>query len=122
MTLKASCHCGATQLEAAEPPQTVTSCSCSICAKRGALWAYYRPDQVKLVTARDRVSTYQWGSYMMHLHFCGICGCSTYNEGPSWKGDGPDFDNPKLSINARLFDDFDLEAVPVIKLNGKDDW
>jgi len=57
MTLKGSCHCGATQFEIAEAPAKVARCTCSFCSKRGALWAYYSPEQFNLTTARDRVST-----------------------------------------------------------------
>jgi hypothetical protein len=39
MTVKGSCHCGATQFTA-QRPATVTRCTCSFCSKRGVLWAY----------------------------------------------------------------------------------
>jgi hypothetical protein len=122
MGIKGSCHCGATQFEVSEPPATVTQCTCSLCSKRGALWAYYTPAQFKLLTARDRVSTYQWGSYTGHLHFCGICGCGTYSESPDWSTGKADFDNPKVSVNARLFDDFDLGTVETVTIDGKNLW
>ncbi|MDP1600601.1 GFA family protein [Phenylobacterium sp.] len=122
MTLKGSCHCGATQFEVTEAPASVTSCNCSYCSKRGALWAYYTPDQFTLTTARDRVSTYQWGGYFGQHHFCGICGCTTYGESPSWVDYKPDYANPKIGVNARLFNDFDLATVPVEHVDGKNEW
>ncbi len=122
MPLKASCHCGATQIEVAAPPASVTSCNCSFCSKRGGLWAYYTPDQFKLTTARDRVSTYQWGHYVGQHHHCGVCGCGTYSEFPSFDGGKPDFSKPRFSVNARLFNDFDLAAVPVEYVDGKNGW
>jgi hypothetical protein len=39
MTIKGSCHCGNTQFEVSEAPHSVTRCTCSLCSKRGALWA-----------------------------------------------------------------------------------
>jgi len=39
--LSASCHCGAIHLEFDEKPQTLTGCTCSICHRLGAQWAYY---------------------------------------------------------------------------------
>lgn len=119
MPLKASCHCGATQFEVDEPPAQLTSCNCSFCSKRGALHAYYRPAQFRLITARDRVSTYQWNTYVCDHHHCAICGCATYSESPSFATGKPDFSDPRISVNARLFEDFDLDAVPVIHLNGR---
>ena len=43
--IKGSCHCGQTQFEVSALPADVTRCSCSLCSKRGALWAYYTPAQ-----------------------------------------------------------------------------
>jgi hypothetical protein len=122
MAVKGSCHCGATQFEVSEAPAKVARCTCSFCAKRGALWSYYRPEQFKLTTARDRVSTYQWRSYTVEHHHCSICGCGTYTETPEWVDGKPDFTRRRVSINARLLDNFDLDAVPVEVLDGKNLW
>ncbi len=122
MTLKGSCHCKATQFEVSEPPTTVTSCNCSFCSKRGGLHAYYTPDQFKLTTARDRVSTYQWRSYNVQHHHCAICGCPTFAESPDFSTGVPDASKPRISVNARLFDDFDLDQVKVVHIDGKTLW
>src|SRR6476646_1852483 len=34
----------------------------------------------------------------------------------------PDFDNPKVGVNSRLFDGFGLDAVPVTVIDGKNRW
>ncbi len=122
MAIKGSCHCGATQFEVSTAPEEVTRCTCSFCSKRGALWAYYPINDFKLLTARDRVSTYQWRSYTVHHHHCAICGCGTYSESPDWSTGEPDFDNPRIGVNARLFDDFDLETVEAVTIDGKNLW
>jgi hypothetical protein len=122
MTVKGSCHCKATQFEVSEVPTQVTRCTCSFCAKRGVLWAYYAPAQFTLTTARDRVSTYQWRSYTVQHHHCAICGCGTYTESPTWTDRKPDFSKLRIGVNARLFDDFDLDAVPVTVIDGKNQW
>ncbi len=122
MPLKASCHCGATQMTVEAAPTEVSRCTCSFCSKRGALWAYYQPDQFKLTTARDRVSTYQWRSFTVQHHHCAICGCGTYSESPDWSKGEPDFNNLRIGVNARLFDDFDLDGAPVKVMDGKNQW
>lgn len=122
MSLKGSCHCKATQFEVNEPPANVTRCTCSFCSKRGTLWAYYKADDFRLTTARDRVSTYQWGSYTIKHHHCAICGCGTYTETPDWSTGRADFDNPRIGVNARLFDAFDLDAMAVAVIDGKNLW
>jgi hypothetical protein len=122
MSVKGSCHCKATQFEVSEAPAQVARCTCSFCSKRGALWAYYTPAQFKLLTARDRVSTYQWRSYTVQHHHCAICGCGTYTESPDFSTGTADFSKPRIGVNARLFDEFDLEAMPVQVMDGKNLW
>ena len=48
----------------------------------------------------------------------------TYSESPDFSTGKPDFGNMKISVNARLFDQdaFDLEAIPVKVIDGKNDW
>lgn len=122
MPVKASCHCGAVQFELAEAPTGVTSCNCSFCSRRGALYAYYTPEQARLLTARDRVATYQWGRYVGQHHHCGVCGIGAYSEFPDFSSGKPDFEHMKVGINARLIEDFDLDALPVRHVDGKHDW
>jgi hypothetical protein len=55
-------------------------------------------------------------------HFCANCGCGTYSESPDWSTGKPDFENPRVGVNARLFNDFDLDAVPVTVIDGKNLW
>jgi len=94
----------------------------SFCRKRGPLWAYYKPESFTLMTARDRVATYQWRSYTIHHHHCPICGCGTYTESPVWVEGKPHPTQRQIGVNARLFDEFDLEKVPVEVLDGKNLW
>lgn len=122
MTLQGSCHCGKTRFELSAAPTELTRCTCSLCSKRGALWAYCTPDEFRLLTPPDDVATYRWNSRMIANHYCDRCGCSTYTESPSWVDFKPDFDHPKIGVNARLLDGFDLDAVPVTVLDGKNLW
>ena len=121
MLVKGSCHCKATRFEVAYEPASVTQCNCSICSKRGALWSYYSPKDVTIVSEEAK-TTYQWGARIGKHNFCGRCGCTTYTESPDWSTGEPDYDNPKLSINARLLDDFDLDKVPVEHIDGRNLW
>ncbi|MGY4360220.1 hypothetical protein ACVW0J_006713 [Bradyrhizobium sp. i1.7.7] len=84
MPIEASCHCGETVFEVTEAPASVTRCTCSLCAKRGALWAYYTPAQFRLLSPPESVATYLWGSRTVKHHFCASCGCGTYSESPDW--------------------------------------
>ena len=122
MAVKGSCHCGKTQFEVSVAPDQLTRCTCSFCSKRGALWAYYKPDSFRLLTPVENVATYQWRSRTIKHHHCAQCGCGTYTESPNFSTGEPDFDNPQIGVNARLFDDFDIEPLPVEVLDGKNLW
>ena len=122
MAVKGSCHCRATQFEVSDAPQGVTRCTCSFCAKRGALWSYYTPEQFTLTTARDRVSSYQWRSHTVHHHHCAICGCGAYTESPECVEGKPHPTKRKIGVNARLFDEIDIEKLPVTVIDGKNLW
>ena len=122
MSVEASCHCGETVFVVSEAPASVTRCTCSLCSKRGALWACYKPAQFRLLSPPENVATYLWGSRTVKHHFCASCGCSTFSESPDWSTGKPDFDNPKVAVNARLFDDFDLDSVLVNVIDDKKLW
>jgi hypothetical protein len=117
-----SCHCGATRFEVLGEVTEATACTCTICSKRGALWSYHKPAQFRLLTPRENLSTYRWQSRMVAHHFCGRCGCTTFTESPDWSSGEPDFDNPQVAVNARVLDDFDLAAVPVTVIDGRNLW
>ncbi|WP_374989880.1 GFA family protein [Rhizobium sp. TH2] len=120
--LKGSCHCGGTKFEVAEAPKMVIRCTCSICSKRGALWAYYEVKSFKLLTSPENVASYRWHTKTISHNFCPVCGCGTFTETPDWSTGEANFDNPQIAINARLFDDFNLDAVPVEVIDGKNQW
>lgn len=121
MSVKGSCHCKATIFEVSEAPATVTRCTCSVCSKKGALWAYYAPSQVKMEPQRT-AATYRWQSMTVKHHFCPSCGCTTFTESPDWSTGKPNFDRMRIAVNARLLDDFDLEAVETVVIDGRNLW
>src|SRR5580693_7845734 len=95
--IAASCHCGAQKFEIDAPPETVTDCNCSICRKRGALWAYYSPKQVRLIPPVGATRFYVWGDREIEFHYCANCGCTTH-----WSGVDKSVD--RMGINARLME------------------
>ncbi|WP_235561471.1 GFA family protein [Brevundimonas sp. Root1279] len=116
--IRGRCHCGA-QRFSAPAPDSVTECDCSICSRRGGLWAYYDPAEVTLETTPETLAAYQWGDRMMTFHHCQTCGCSVFNDAPAWtREDGVDMP-ARIILNARLFEDFDLAAAPVRRIDGR---
>jgi hypothetical protein len=124
MPITGSCHCGQIAFEIdGEIPPKLTRCTCSFCAKRGALHAYYEPAQFKLTTPLAGLATYRWNSKLVAHNFCPNCGCATFSDSPDFKPDGTwDGSTRRIGVNARLFDDFDAAAAPVQVIDGKNLW
>ena len=122
MPVKGRCHCGAVQFEVPQMPTELAECNCSFCIRRGALGADYPQKDFKLLTAPDRVATYQWGSYVGSHHDCPVCGIGTHSVVPNFQTGKPDFDDMRVGVNARLFEDLSWEKLPVKKENGREDW
>jgi len=123
MTITGSCHCGNTAFSIeGELPASLTRCTCSFCAKRGALVAYYQPGQFAMTeTSGDAI--YRWNTKLVAHHFCATCGCATYSDSPAFESDGKwDGSTRRISVNARLFNEFDAAAAPVIVIDGKNLW
>jgi hypothetical protein len=114
--IEASCHCSAIRIEAAERPRQLTSCNCSLCRRLGALWAYYRRDQVTFVAGAGTTVAYVQGDRTLEMHHCPTCGCVTHWE--SVKKGGAE----RIAVNARLIDPAEIADVPVRRLDGASTW
>lgn len=113
--IEATCHCQAVRFQIARAPETVTNCNCSICRRTGALWAYYNPADVALMTPNADFGGYAWGDRMLTFHHCRVCGCITH-----WSP--VDKTHPRMGVNGRLFDPEVLARVRVRHLDGADTW
>ena len=124
MTISGSCHCGkvAFTIESDIPPE-LTRCTCSFCAKRGTLYAYFGPSAFRLTSLETDTATYRWHTKMVAHKFCPICGCGTFSDSPAFEADGSwDGTTRRIGVNARLFDNFDAAAAPVTVIDGKNLW
>jgi hypothetical protein len=108
---EASCHCGAVRIEVAAAPSELCDCGCSICRRMGTLWAYYRPDEVRVVPPSGATDVYMWGSKTLEFHRCRVCGTVTHwaHIDRSW---------PRVGVNARLMEPAVLAAARVRKSSG----
>jgi hypothetical protein len=124
MPITGSCHCGGTAFEIeGEFPEKLTRCTCSFCARRGGLYAYYTPQQFKLTTAADNVATYRWNTKLVAHQFCPTCGCAVFSDSPAFEPDGQwDGKTRRFGVNARLFDGFDAAEASVTVIDGKNLW
>jgi hypothetical protein len=109
--IEASCHCGAVRFEIAAAPTSVTDCNCSICRKKGVLWAYYPKDQVRIISADGATSTYRWNDEVIDFHTCRTCGCTTHYS-------PVDVRENRIAVNARLMEPAALAAAQIKKFDG----
>ncbi|MFC3077447.1 GFA family protein [Phenylobacterium terrae] len=134
MPLIASCHCGATKIELPRQPASAKACNCSFCARTGAVWAYFRPGEFKLLSDAE-ARTYSASDGLNRHHFCGRCGMHTWGDSPDWasvyNADGtpkPGFDAGALpaerihGVNLKLIDDLDWSGVAVEQVDGRNSW
>lgn len=132
MTIHVTCHCGSTKIELPNAPESVGECNCTFCAKSGALWGYYDPGEVKIVSSEhDKV--YSATGLNLH-HFCDTCGGNTYGDSPNWASLYNDDGTLKegvaagvptariFGVNMRLADDFDVASVAIRKMDGRNSW
>ena len=133
MSMIASCHCGATKIQAAETPRSAKQCNCSFCARTGAVWAYYAPGELTFLSQDDE-RTYSARGMNQH-HFCGVCGMQTWGDSPDWAsaynadGSAKEGFTPGTiptqriyAINLRLVDDLDWSKIAIEQMDGRNNW
>lgn len=131
MSQTASCHCGATRITFPEPTEAKT-CNCTYCARSGAVWAYFKPEEIKVEATQDRVYA---PNKLNHHHFCGVCGMQTHGYSPDWasiyNNDGTPKDgfdansmptSQTASVNLKMVVDFDLSRIIVTEVDGRNSW
>ena len=77
--IRAACHCTAVRFEIETAPVWAVDCNCTLCRRYGAIWAYYKPGEVKIVQGADDTVAYTWGDKALAFHHCKICGCLTHH-------------------------------------------
>src|SRR5437588_1581 len=73
-TYTGGCHCGEVRYETNTDLEQVLACNCSICAKRGALWVFVKPENFALRSGGEQLHDYQFNRKVIHHLFCPVCG------------------------------------------------
>src|SRR5262245_56508504 len=107
------CHCGAVRYEATSDLSQVLSCNCSICNKRGALWAFVPAPQFRLLQGENAVTDYQFGKKTIHHLFCTTCGVGSFSRGETPDG------QKMFAVNVRCLDDVDATTLKPTPFDGK---
>ena len=112
MKYRGSCHCGKVRFEFEGQIETVVSCNCSICSRRGSLLHFTSRDEVT-VTGEDELATYTFNKHVIKHRFCKTCGILPFGEGTDPQG------RRTMAINIRVLEDFDFTKVPLHSYDGR---
>ncbi|WP_367344621.1 GFA family protein [Stenotrophomonas bentonitica] len=79
---RATCHCGAVELELDLPNGIVSPrrCDCSICRRKGAVVASVPLAGLHVVKGAEQLKLYQFNTHAAKHYFCGICGIYTHHQ------------------------------------------
>jgi hypothetical protein len=114
--IEAICHCGNIKIQVPENTKIVTSCNCSACSKYASLWAYFSPQDVKIITATNSINSYCWGDKMIEFHHCNNCGCLTHST-PTERGN-----KDKMAVNFRLVNANIVGSLKIRYFDGANTW
>lgn len=98
MKVSGGCHCQTVRFDAElpEPPVSALDCNCSICSMTGFLHIIVPHENFELVTGRDALASYRFGTGAAEHLFCRHCGVKSFYQPRSH----PD----SWSINANCLD------------------
>ncbi|WLI90603.1 GFA family protein [Massilia sp. R2A-15] len=79
---KASCHCGAVELELTLPDGIVNPrrCDCSICRRKGAIVASVPLAGLRIIRGEEQLKLYQFNTGAAKHYFCQVCGIYTHHQ------------------------------------------
>jgi len=103
-----SCHCGAVELEVDAELRDVLECNCSVCGRSGFLSWYVPHETVKLISQKQKLSSYYWRFASEGFHFCATCGTPVFR---SWRD--------AISVNARCIRGLDVFTLTPKRTNGR---
>ena len=105
-----SCHCGAVTFRIDTDIVELTTCDCSLCARKNALMTKVHESALTIVSGQDVLSLYQWNTRRAQHYFCSRCGIYTFHR----KRSEPDH----YGVNVFCLEDFDPASVPVRATEG----
>ncbi len=112
MKLEGGCHCGAVRFRVTVRTFEALDCNCSMCTKKGFLHLIVPPEDFELVSGKDALSTYTFGTHTAKHHFCKTCGIHAFYEPRSHPG--------QIDVNVRCLDDpKDIAQFAITPFDGR---
>ena len=115
MKMTGGCHCGDVRFEAKLPAEPVPALDCnwSVCRMTGFLHIMVPHEQFELLTGRDALVGYRFGTGAAEHLFCGRCGVKSFYQPRShpeaWSVNANCLDQP-ISLAIEQFDGRNWEA------------
>lgn len=104
-TYLGGCHCGAVRFAIVTDLSKAVECNCSVCRKKGALHHRVSPGNFELLSGKDALTLYQFGTKTARHLFCKYCGIHPFTNPRA----APD----TISVNLRCLDDFETAKLHV---------
>ena len=78
--VKGGCHCGAVRYSIAlpDPPVSALECNCSVCSMTGFLHIVVPHGDFDLLSGRDVLTSYRFGTGAAEHLFCCVCGVKSF--------------------------------------------
>ena len=113
MKVSGGCHCGAVRWEAelADAPVPALDCNCSVCSRTGFLHVMAPHSDFELITGRDALTSYRFGTGAADHLFCGTCGVKSFYQPRSH----PD----AWSVNLNALDDRSGLEITITPFDGR---
>lgn len=79
---RATCHCGAVELEIDLPNgiEDPRRCDCSMCRRKGAIAASVPLTALRIVKGHATLRLYQFNTRTAKHYFCSVCGIYTHHQ------------------------------------------
>ena len=113
--ISGGCHCGAVRFSAKlpDPPVPALDCNCSICAMTGFLHVMVPHEDLELLTGRDALRRYRFGTGAAEHMFCTTCGVKSFYQPRShpdaWSVNANCLEKP-VDLSIEKFDGRDWES------------
>lgn len=109
---KGGCHCGKVRFQVDLDLDRTIVCNCSICTKRGFIWAFATADQFTFDAGENETAEYLFNKYAIGHRFCRDCGVEAFAFGTAPNG------TRTAAINVRCLDGIDLNALKPAPIDG----
>jgi hypothetical protein len=105
-----SCHCGTVRFRVDAEITELTTCDCSLCARRNAVMAKVPERALTVLAGEAALTLYQWNTRRAKHYFCSRCGIYVFHR----KRAAPDH----FGVNVFCLDGFDPASVPIRATEG----